>query len=310
MITAEAGVAGFYTLTVGKLDADGNMIPRQVVGPFKNIILDQGLERMGTDSSWFSYCQVGSGNTPPSVTDTALQSHIAGSNTAVSNTLAVGVSEDYYARRRRVYQFAEGVAAGNISEVGVGWAASGSTLYSRALVVDGSNNPITITVLSDEVLEVTYEHRIYPPLTDVTGTVNISGVDYDYTLRAANVTSDATGFGPGWGLSSSSSNGNAAGLRPSNNGHSCRSGDLAPVTGIPSGTIPVGSLSVSNAAYSAGTLRRDGTLTWGLGGDSIRSIVYCFYWGAFQIQFTPLIPKSASNVLSLTFRIAWARRTI
>lgn len=313
-IKANCGVEGWYTLAVGKLDAEGNLVPRQTIGPFKNVITNQGLNRMGDSGSWFSYCQVGEGSSTPTVTDTSLDIWVAGTNNATSNTGAVGVNPpEYYARRRRTYRFNEGEAAGNLTEVGVGWGADSSTLYSRALIVDGGGTPITITVLSDEILDVTYEHRIYPPLDDVIGTITISGDDYDYILRACNVTSSTDGFGPGWGLTATST-GVAAGLRPNNTGHSLRSGDIADITSIPSGSIAAaGTLSQSNPAYVSESLEKVGVLTWGLGTAGltpVRCAVYCFYWAAFQIQFDPPLPKSNENILTLTFVYSWSRRTI
>src|SRR5690606_13285763 len=46
-------------------------------------------------------------------------------------------------------------------EIGTGWTASGETLFSRALVKDEAGNPTAITVLEDEQLRVTWEHRRY-----------------------------------------------------------------------------------------------------------------------------------------------------
>ena len=105
---------------------------------------------------------------------------------------SINSTSPYYISHIVEYHFAIGAAAGNLSELGVGWASSGTTLFSRALILDSGGTPTTITVLSDEYLYVTYEHRFYPSETDATGSIvftgNIGGT-YTYTLRPAQIDS-------------------------------------------------------------------------------------------------------------------------
>ena len=128
---------------------------------FTNIVLDTGLTQMGV-GTWVDRCRVGSGNSTPVATQTQLDSTIA-STITMTGTSTNGVqvtTKPYYNWLRRTYRFAEGVAAGNISEVGLGWGA-GTALWNRALVKDLNGNPTTITVLSDEFLDVIVEIRFY-----------------------------------------------------------------------------------------------------------------------------------------------------
>ncbi|HIQ53190.1 MAG TPA: hypothetical protein EYH51_08015, partial [Pseudomonas pachastrellae] len=164
---------------------------------FPNLITDAGLERMASNSDWLGYCQVGSGNNPPNVLDTALANRVGSSNTAQASASGAQAEEPYFCWQRRTVRFAEGVAAGNLSEVGMGWTSSGN-LFSRALILDSEGNPTTITVAADEILDVTYEFRFYPRLTDVTGSVTLTGNiagTYDYVMRAASVTSSSSSSG-------------------------------------------------------------------------------------------------------------------
>ena len=76
----------------------------------------------------------------------------------------------YYRWAKVTWRFGQGVAAGNISEVGLGWG--NSNLWNRALIKDANGNPTTITVLSDEYLDVVSEIRDYPTLSS-SGSFNL-----------------------------------------------------------------------------------------------------------------------------------------
>jgi hypothetical protein len=85
---------------------------------------------------------------------------------------------------------------GNIAEVGIGWStANGPYLVSRALIVDMFGEPTVATVQIDEVLDCNYEFRYYPPLVDSEGVVNLNGIDYNFKIRASEVSNSTA-----WGL--------------------------------------------------------------------------------------------------------------
>ena len=70
---------GWYTLHAHKVNSEGVIVSsRRLAGPFKNIITDQGLDRMGANNGWMGSCQVGSGNNTPTASDTSLQTYVAG----------------------------------------------------------------------------------------------------------------------------------------------------------------------------------------------------------------------------------------
>lgn len=276
---------------------------------FPNLITDAGLNLIGTSSTWLTYCRVGTGSTAPANGNTALASHLAETVTKQSNTPAAQGSAPYYGSTTIVYRFGQGVAAGNLAEVGISdqaVASSTDVLFSRALILDSSGDPTTITVLSDEFLDVTYQIRFYPPASDVTHTVNISGTDYTVIERASSVT-DATVW------SGSASTGFQGGMKPST--ALAYAAGIGAVTTTPSGTtFPVE--STTNAAYGNNNLYRDGTLVWGLtfgnvGGGGIGSVSAKMgaagSGGMLQYDFDPNLPKTSSMILSLVFRHTWGR---
>lgn len=280
---------------------------------FPNLITDAGLERMAGNGDWMRYCQVGSGNTAPNVLDTALANRIAGSDTQQASINGAQAEEPYFCWRRTTIRFAEGVAAGNLSEVGMGWASSGS-LFSRALILDSEGDPTTITVAADEILDVTYEFRFYPRLTDVTGSVTLTGNiggTYDYVMRAASVTS--SNGSTGWYIGASGESMARAYALP---GTAVYNGDIGLITGRPSGTNTYAS-SITASPYSAGSLEREFTAAWGpndgnLSGG-IRSFTVKMGIGTFQFRVglqgtDAAIPKTSDDELSLKFVHSWGRR--
>lgn len=137
----------------------------------------------------------GAGTATPQPTDTALQSFLGGGssvqeswvtrNTTVSpRSITVGV-------RIRAN---EGAVVGNVAEIALtrGSPSSSSPIINRARVVDEMGNPTTVTVLSDEFLEVIYEITLYA-IEGATGTltINIDGTptDFDYEIRPISMSS-------------------------------------------------------------------------------------------------------------------------
>jgi hypothetical protein len=297
-------VAGFFKLEAVR--PDGRRRP--LTGWFPNIITDGGLNAIGTLNSWMAACRVGTGSATPSALDTNLQAHVAGTTDQRSTNATAQATPPYYQSTTRVYRFAQGAAAGNLQEIGIATAAANASgvLFSRALILDSDGNPTTITVLSDEVLDATYQIRNYPPLVDVTGTANIGGVDYDYTVRAANVT-DTTN----WYLPASAGGG---GL------NSCRFGNgaIGAITSSPSGSNVL--LNATPAAYTNLSLTRRTSVTCGLDVGNFGGINWALTTfgtpggnsslGCMQTGFDALIPKDNTNTLTLEFGITWTRGSI
>lgn len=183
------GVTSRYKLR--RVKADGTVV--QESGWSGNIITKSGLDFMmyrnvGHTNPAINVA-VGSSSVPPSMEDTALGAQIAVTGTRQGNitkTLQTSHSP-YWAKARTVFRFEMGQAAGNIQEVGAVASFSSSTLISRALVVDDAGNPTTITVLSDEYLDIEWE--FYVSVADSSGvfTMDIDGTptEFAYSIRPA-----------------------------------------------------------------------------------------------------------------------------
>jgi hypothetical protein len=297
-VTAQTGCSGYFVISTDK---------RGELARFPNLITNAGLDRMAENQDWMTWCQVGSGSTAPAVTDGAMANRIAGTSTLGVNVSGSQSSAPYFTWRRNTYRFAQGVATGNLSEVGIGWLSAGG-LLSRALILDGGGLPTTITIQADESLDVTYEFRMYPKVTDNTGSVtlggNIGGV-YNWTFRAANVTSNTAAS---WSIAIFGTRMNRA---PDNGSFIFfTNGAIAAVTGQPSGTTGASAFSV--AAYSAGSYQLAFTMTAGLSDSNLAGGISACYLStgipAFQIGFSPSIPKTSNDILSLVFTHSWGRR--
>ncbi|MEC7119298.1 MAG: hypothetical protein VXW65_05270, partial [Pseudomonadota bacterium] len=162
---AQVRVGARFKLVAHK---DGNS--RDLTPWFNNLVLDQGLNLMGT-GSWFTHCHVGSGNSVPTELQSALDSSVAVTSTVNSDTAGESASAPYYCYRRKVFRFAAGTFDGvNLGELALGNA---STIWNRAQIKDNLGDPTIINVLIDEVLDVIAEVRFYANESDVTGTLNL-----------------------------------------------------------------------------------------------------------------------------------------
>lgn len=329
-IQATIGVKGRYKLIRRKAvdDGSGNLIAGATVEetPWCNNILtlyyfNQAMTN--TNMQAFS-CVVGAGSAAPAETDTAMQSFLAGTNIiqAGSRTSNSTVSPRY-AKLSRTFRFGAGVAAGNVAEVGVCIVSSTPTaatpIISRALIVDGVGTPTTITILSDEFLDVIWECTWFIP-EDVTGSFNmtIDGVvtPFNYTVRGIGL--NGSSWVPGSGVVGCAG---VASVASSDGGHSLNAHCGANTTSILQGYDVESSVSIANradsttsAAYIADSKQRTVTINWGLnyGNISIRTIYVVMgfstsvRFGMFQILLNNPINKINTKILSFTFVVSMA----
>lgn len=300
------GMAGRYKLAA--VNAETGEV-REETPWFDNLITDAGLERIATADA-ASHCMVGSGSSTPAVTDTALATWVAATTTIQSVTDTVASAAPWYTGTRRVYRFAVGAAAGNLTEVGIGWNTT--SVFSRTLIKDGGGNPTTLTVLPTEFLDVTYEFRLYAPASDAALAVTLAGTVHTGVIRAAK----ATNIGS-WGAHSVLANGMKSATSDSVfTGYS--GATLGAQTGFPTGSTASGNTSTSGyslAAYVPGSLKRTITCSVGLNELNLAGGINALLFqplraGCFQMSFSPPIPKTSSQTLSLTFELSWARQVI
>jgi hypothetical protein len=152
-----------------------------------------------------SWLAVGKSGTAPTVTDTVMNDECTdyqnGSRLGTVDTVAGwGPANEYY-YQRSAYRAEEGECVGALKEIGLSTTSSGGVgiIHTHALIVDQVGTPTTINKATDNVLDIFYEKRVYPYVSDASGTIDLSGVSYDYTVRAWRV--GYTGAGNPWSAS-------------------------------------------------------------------------------------------------------------
>lgn len=178
----EIKVAGFYTFFLNGVE----VFPE----PSQNLITDFGWVRllnMTTVPMSGAVLQVGTGNTPPVASDTALVALLA-SKTGAGDAVPTNGADTIgtYRGKRYSFAFAQGAVVGNVAEVGFKVATADGSLTSRSLTKDGLGNPAVIVVTAIDVLTVVYELRYYLNRTlSVSGTTSVAGTPTNWTLMAA-----------------------------------------------------------------------------------------------------------------------------
>lgn len=276
----------------------GDGVPTKETEWFNNIVLDAGLERMSV-GIWISRCCVGTGNTTPAVTQTALASFLA-SSTAINSTSTKlqTTTTPYYRGVTVTWRFSEGVAAGNISEVGMGWG--NTTLWNRALVLDANGNPTTITVLSDEYLDVVAEIREYPTLS-TTGSFTL--VDKLGATISTHTYAGSTHM-----------------VAPTVTFTKIASENLVIYSGIKNDSVTesptaiIGSITVRSDSYPT-SMSIQAVFTCGLAAVNgthqsflvgMIGLMGFFY---YKFQISPTITKTSAQIMTYTTTMTWGRYT-
>lgn len=160
-------------------------------GESPNMLLDGFFERFASGdlaaTGWYMF--VGSGTTPAEATQTQLVSQVGNyvsMSVGVNDNAKVG--NDYIASSTGVAEWAIGAIVGNISEVGIRLGARiGSTLDSRALIVDSQGAPTTITVTAEDKLVVSYTLKYIIPIQPHASVVDIGSVSTTCTTEMLEV---------------------------------------------------------------------------------------------------------------------------
>lgn len=256
------------------------------------------------ESSSLTLCAVGTDNTAPAFTDTQLGGLLASTSNRTNNLEGKQSSTlPYYSITQNTYTFAQGAVVGNVAEVGVGPAAT--SLFSRALIVDGSGNPTTITVLADEILVVEYELRLQVPQDDTTGTFTDGGTTYTWTARAANLGNSNIWSGRELGVLMKLNS--TPGQKPE-----AYDGAIGTVFQLPSGASS-SSGTVTTIAYTSGDYSASGSFVFSTGaanfGTGISAV--SFYSATlnvcYQFSISPAIMKTSSDQLTFNISYSWGR---
>lgn len=310
-------LGGRFRLVTSK-DAECKQVVEDT-GFFDNLITNTGMNRIGTVTTtsaspavvFNTLCGrfvVGSGSAEPQFTDTALQSPVAFASTDPER---VSESSNYDRGWYEItvrHQFGQGQAAGNLSEIGIQLTNTSGPLWSRALILDGSGNPTTITVLPDDFLTCYYTLRIMIPKEDAVFNID---VDYDdegivptvVTGRPLNANSSA--ISSGWGLSPMYT-GNI-------NSPLAYSGGLnAPTAAVPLGSAIGGNITETSTypPYVQDSFERFYTISLSLSqlnSTEIRTVRARRMLGYWQLEFDPPLQKADTQTMSITFGYSWAR---
>lgn len=313
------GVSGRYKLVVrkavGELQTENDPVVRETPW-FSNMIVDTGLEAMATTCPFF-YCGVGTGNAAPAVTQTNLISpypNASAPSRAFLSREASGTqvsTAPYYWWDTYKYTFTSGQVVGNMSEVALFSSSSSSAdMFSRELIRDYAGNPTTISVLSDEYLEVRYELRIYPSLTPSIRTVNILGTP----TRLRSIPHLGEGI-------------HIDGVRPSMLYQGVGGAGARYASGVHSsaliGTDPVAEYYIqdylnpieypSARAYVPNSRQRGIYISYAPSevntiGSFKSGVIYTFI-GNWKVEFTPVIPKNSDRSFTLEAMVSWGRYT-
>lgn len=301
-IPIKGSFVGEYLLTKRKAATDEII---EQIGPFKNLITDIGLERIGTAAA-IVFCYVGAGTAAASALDTQMGSYLRNTLTNISTVATSAGASPYWAENAATYRFTPLGSSQNITEVGVGWVSNSTNgLWSRARIVDGSNNPITLTILGDEYLDVTYILRYYPPLTDASYNVTISGVVYSFVTRGSNLNAAQLDLGRDMvqTFASLTAYGGPVALGPLTGTLTGATGSSTMNSGAVGAYVPA---SLTTTVVSSSTLAQ-GNVAGGITGITGTASGTLMAGCSFQSTVSPAIPKDNTKTLSLTFAFTWDR---
>lgn len=306
LVTLTTELAGRFRLRKGVVMPDGSEKVTGGTGWFDNLITDRGMNAIGELAEGIESplvaCQVGTGSATPTFADTTLSNRIATTTVVFSQNASIVVGPPRYGRRTIVFRFAQGAAAGNLTEVGISYqTAADGLLYSRALIQDASGNPTVLTVLPMEFLDVEYETRLYIPTGDSTFNILVGGTPTVVTGRVANNgnTSAWCSFIPRIATTST------AIFR-----QTLYSGALGAESSTPSGVIG-SNFAPTIAPYVPDSYYLDYARSYGIneGNGNIRCVMQATSMGSFQFEYDPVIPKDNTKQMTLRFRHSWARYT-
>lgn len=298
------GVEGIYTCRAIK---DGQVVRER---QFPNLITDLGMDSLqGTPN--FLRMQLGTGTTPPAVTDTSLANFgLSVLNSDPTITRGAAGTSPYYGWNRLVWLSTVGGATGTWTEIGISSQNTSGNLRSRALILDGGGSPTSFPVLPDEQFEGTYEFRVYAPLSDNAASINLSGSPFTATTRALDVTSVKLtaqgGFAPTLTQSASLF---SVGAGVGGGGPTAYSGGLVAITAIAPASFLGSSDSRNTSSYTPGAFYVDSSATFSGGSllSNIRTILYPLDTGTFQIEYSPIFTKTAVQQFVHNQRVSWAR---
>lgn len=320
-----------------KYDEFGNVVEFGKVlreTPFgNNKITLTGFNNIFVNTAGSVMMVCGEGNTAPTESDTTLASYLGKTQTFATasntrNTTPDGNGDVWWRVTKRM-TFGPGSLGGgnvNVAEAGivlnVGFSSinASTPVSARGLLVDGSNNPTTVSVNNAvEYLDIIWEFTEYVKAS-VTGTVTLtidgSSVVHNYEVRPYHF--DNVGGSYNYGPWRDPGTSGFLSLAPMGawtytSPYATNNFTSAPVaiTGTPLGSgvyadIPTQSMS----AYTTNSKQRSISLTWlpAQGNKSTSLIRLNLTHTGWQIWFTPAIDKVNTKQLDLQFTLSMANK--
>lgn len=315
MISSKIEMQAYFKMQATNVDT-GEV--RELTDWFPNVVLDSGLVQM-SQGTWYTGVNVGSGNSTPVITQTGLDTFVARSTNKIAGTAGrQTTTSPYYYWIKDTVQFGQGAAAGNLSEVALGWSNSGC--WNRALIKDSNGNPTTITILANEFLNVLVELRVYPNMNDVVTTVDLLDAVGGNVISSHTVTvrpcMDADLNTQSTTYNSTVGNGKVipyyygGGEGGSVANPICYSGTLNEITSLPTTQLAAATKAQPPTTYPTTTSMKCTTsLTISETNGSHRCCVFISPMGKFKCEYSPPITKDNTQTLSHSWTLSWGRYT-
>jgi len=327
MINQDVGMMGIFRIFINGEETPSRVCP--------NVITNVGLAQLAqNDFNLPQRISLGKGTSTPSFEDTSMTEAFDSVSLSFSgSSFSTGVNtvgDTYTFGRIRTSGWQLGFPINGDTYTEVGIFGPYGILWSRALIRDANGNLAPLTVGMTDTVVVEYELRMYPKITDTTGSMTIKGTPTTYTLRPANFARfnfnqiDLETFIP-FSIFASGFNqlGKAAFVYDTDNNQGNVPVNLVPITdnfdGI-NGTGTLGELQTS-CVFENGVL----TKTFKYAGSTpfetanFRTMIYnagsADFFGQyparpiqFQVQFDPPIPTSQNEEIIFTFSFSVSRR--
>lgn len=319
------GELSFQVWSADSLDKDGSPLPGakpKQETPFQpQIITDAFFETWldgttATRADLFAYCAVGNGATAATAADTTISQ--IGTRFPIFSGDYLYSSTGSTITQTTGFRTTQGQIIGIISEVGLFKDPTGGQTMMRSLIKDGGGAATTLSLGAMDFLYVRWRVTTTINLSDVTGTVSIGGVSYNYALRPSFWnTLPGTGTTSAYPFIPVSPSNQVNGYLGFNSCQAYATQTLGSVTSQPSGGYFNG-VPISTNTYTASSKQRKMTYKWditqGNTGSGIGSIkVYNSTSGVgYQISFAATsggatIPKDNTKEFTIGITFSFGR---
>lgn len=121
----------------------------------ENVICSQLWVRLFAPNTYFNYIHYGTGNGTPASADTSLFTFLGyGTPSANNDVYTISLTNCVYSLRRKI-QLSETTAVGStLTEVGIGYSSSASTLCTHAMLRDANGNQISISKTNTDIINI------------------------------------------------------------------------------------------------------------------------------------------------------------